>query len=100
MGKVTALVSSPACGATSVFIGKANNNWELTESRIEVGRVTALVSSPACGATSVFIGKGLVTPGNGYVTEGKRTKMCRIWLSVDKIYLLCRSRLSRSVCVV
>ena len=27
--------------------------------------------------------KGLVTPGNGYVTEGKWTKMCRIWLSSE-----------------
>ena len=27
VGRVTALVSSPACGATSVFIGKGNNNW-------------------------------------------------------------------------
>ena len=41
---------------------------------------------------------GLVTPGNGYVTEGKRTKISRIWLSGNKIYLLCRSRVSRSVC--
>ena len=42
--------------------------------------------------------KGLVTPANGYVPEGKRTKICRIWLSGDKIYLLCRSKFSRSVC--
>ena len=42
--------------------------------------------------------KGLVTPANGYVPEGKRTKVCRIWLSGDKIYLLCRSKFSRSVC--
>ena len=41
---------------------------------------------------------GLVTPANGYVPEGKRTKICRIWLSGDKIYLLCRSKFSRSVC--
>ena len=41
---------------------------------------------------------GLVTLANGYVTEGKWTKICRIWLSGDKIYLLCRSRLLRSVC--
>ena len=27
------------------------------------------------------IHKGLVTPANGYVPEGKRTKVCRIWLS-------------------
>ena len=47
---------------------------------------------------TMLILKGLVTPGNGYVTESKRTKMCRIWLSGDKIYLLYRSRLSRSVC--
>ena len=31
-----------------------------------------------------FPPKGLVTPGNGYVTEGKRTKMCRTGLSGDK----------------
>ena len=43
--------------------------------------------------------KGLVTPANGYVPERKRTKICRIWLSGDKIYLLCRSKFSRSVCV-
>ena len=42
--------------------------------------------------------KGFVTPVNGYVPERKRTKICRIWLSGDKIYLLCCSRLSRSVC--
>ena len=42
--------------------------------------------------------KGLVTPANGYVSEGKRTKVCRIWLSGDKSYLLCRSKFSRSVC--
>ena len=42
--------------------------------------------------------KGLVTPANGYVPEGKRTKVCKIWLSGDKIYLLCRSKFSRSVC--
>ena len=42
--------------------------------------------------------KGLVTPANGYVPEVKRTKACRNWLSGDKIYLLCRSKLSRSVC--
>ena len=47
---------------------------------------------------SLTLYKGLVTPGNGYVTESKRTKMCRIWLSGDKMYLLYRSRLSRSVC--
>ena len=28
--------------------------------------------------------KGLVTSGNGYATEGKRTIMCIIWLSGDK----------------
>ena len=33
--------------------------------------------------------KGLVTPVNGYEPEG-------IWLFGDKIYLLCRSKLSRS----
>ena len=38
------------------------------------------------------------TPANGYVPEGKRTKVCKIWLSGDKIYLLCRSKLSRSAC--
>ena len=32
--------------------------------------------------------KGLVTPANAYVPEGKRTKVCRNWLSGDKIYLL------------
>ena len=42
--------------------------------------------------------KGLVTPANGYVPEGKRTKVCRIWLSGDKINLLYRSKFSRSVC--
>ena len=26
------------------------------------------------------LSKGLVTPANGYVPEGKRTKVCRIWL--------------------
>ena len=25
--------------------------------------------------------KGLVRPANGYITEGKRTSICRIWLS-------------------
>ena len=30
--------------------------------------------------------KGLVTPANGYVPDGKRTKVCKIWLSGDKIY--------------
>ena len=54
-----------------------------------------------------IICKGLVTPMNGYVPGGgggggggggERTKVCRIWLSGDKIYLLCRSKLSRSVC--
>ena len=45
-----------------------------------------------------FAPKGLVTTANGYVPEGKRTKICRIWLSGDKIYLLCRSKFSRSVC--
>ena len=33
---------------------------------------------------------GLVTPENRYVTEGKRKKICRIWLSGNKMYLLCR----------
>ena len=48
--------------------------------------------------TKSITSQGLVTPANGYVTEGKRTKVCRLWLSGDKIYLLCRSKLSRSLC--
>ena len=47
---------------------------------------------------SDFVDKGLVTPANGYVPEGKRTKVCRIWLSGDKIDLLYLSKFSRSVC--
>ena len=55
--------------------------------------------NPICFRFRGTVGsKGLVTPANGYVPEGKRTKVCRIWLSGDKIYLLCRSKLSRSVC--
>ena len=49
-------------------------------------------------STKSITSQGLVTPANGYVPEGKRTRVCRIWLSGDKMYLLCRSMLSRSSC--
>ena len=52
-----------------------------------------LVSRPdIMDETVPHIYKGLVTLANGYVPERKRTKVCRILLSGDKIYLLCRSK--------
>ena len=96
-------------------------NWQTLEERRSVARlclfykiINGLVAVPLsdyiqpthrisryCHSMTfrqIHTGKGLVTPANGYVPEEKRTKVCRIWLSSDKIYPLCRSKLSRSVC--
>ena len=80
--------SEPHCRALMVLI--------LGTSLQGINGIDALRTSLQ-GINGIYVLRTSFQGING-INGGQTDKMCRIWLSCDKIYLLCRSRLKRSVC--